>query len=569
MRARLLPRLLAVTAIAGGMLLATAAPAWAHATLESTNPPSGGTVKTSPNQITLSFNENVEVSLGSIKLYDSTGKAITTGSPHHFGGSDRNVGVDIPGLADGAYIVTWRVISADAHPVHGAFTFGVGVAASASTGDEAAKLLNATSGNSTVGTLFAIARILIFVGLALLIGGTVFYVLIARGTSADRRTLTIIWIGWGALLFATLVAIMLQGPYAEGSVLGDAFKWKVISDILHTKYGRVAERRLVLLLLALPILIVLQRSSRKRPLSWWWIGSAVVVGCGLAATPGLAGHASTGDFTIFAIPLDTIHVAAMSVWLGGLVALVSAAIGGGFSGGLRRALIVFSRLAFWCVVTLVLTGVFASWRQVGFRIKGYTSTSYGNILLIKLGIVAVLIALAAISRSIVRARRVAPLDAPDSAIAAIDESTTTKLRKSVGAEVLVALAVLTVTALLVNAQPARSELAPRLYSTEVKAGTPPMLIDVTVDPAKAGPNTIHVYTLTPAGANLTIRRITATMSLPSKNILSMPTDLQKAGPNHYLVNDLQIPIPGKWRMTIHVLRRGLNDTAAVIEVPIR
>jgi hypothetical protein len=78
-----------------------------------------------------------------------------------------------------------------------------------------------------------------------------------------------------------------------------------------------------------------------------------------------------------------------------------------------------------------------------------------------------------------------------------------------------------------------------------------------------------VYTLTPAGANLTIRRITATMSLPSKNILSMPTDLQKAGPNHYKVDDLQIPIPGKWRMTLHVLRRGLNDTAAVIDVPIR
>jgi copper transport protein len=556
-------------AIAGGALLATAAPAWAHATLQSTNPPSGGTVKTSPNQITLSFNENVEVSLGSIKLYDSTGKTISTGAPHHFAGSDRNVGVDIPKLTDGAYIVTWRVISADAHPVHGAFTFGVGVAASASTGDEAAKLLNATSGNRTVGVLFAIARIAIFAGLALLIGGGVFYVLIARGTSADRRVLAIIWTGWGLLVVSTILAIMLQGPYAAGSSLSDAFKWKIVSDILHTKYGRTAERRLILLLLTLPVLIVLQRTDREKKLAWWWLASAVVLGLGLAATPGLAGHASTGDFTIYAIPLDTIHVAAMCVWLGGLVALVASALGGAFSGGLRHALIVFSRLAFWCVVTLVLTGLFASWRQVGFRIKGYTSTSYGNLLLVKLGIFAVLIALAAISRSVVRARKVAPLDAPDAEIAEIDERTTTKLRKSVGAEVLVALAVLTVTALLVNAQPARSELAPRLFSTEVKAGTPPMLIDVTVDPAKAGPNTIHVYTLTPAGANLTIRRITATMSLPSKNILSMPTDLQKAGPNHYKVDDLQIPIPGKWRMTIHVLRRGLNDTAAVIDVPIR
>ena len=156
MRARRLPRLLAVTAIVGGILLATAAPAWAHATLESTNPPNGGTVDGSPNQITLTFNENVEVSLGAISCTTATGKTITTGSPHHLGGRDRNVAVDRPRAGRTAsYIVTWRVISADAHPVHGAFTFRVGVAGDRATGDEAAKLLNATSGDSTVGALFA------------------------------------------------------------------------------------------------------------------------------------------------------------------------------------------------------------------------------------------------------------------------------------------------------------------------------------------------------------------------------------------------------------------------------
>jgi copper transport protein len=554
-------------ALAGGMLLATAAPAWAHATLLNTNPVDRSTVATSPQQITLTYSENVAISLGSITVYDSTGGRVDAGAPHHASTSDHIVIVNMPKVGNGTYIVVWRVISADSHPVSGAFTFNVG-APSGNGSAEAAKLLSKTGGNETVGVLFGIARFFVFAGIALLLGGAVFYVLIARGTSAAARSMTVTWIGWGTLVGATIVSVMLQGPYGAGTGVGDAFKWKFISDVLHQTYGQVAERRLILLVLALPLLIVLQRTKQTRPLPWWWIVSGIVIGLGIAATPGLAGHAHTGDWTLYAEPLDAIHVAAMSVWLGGLVALVACALGGGFSGGLRRALIIFSRLAFWCVATLVLTGLFASWRQVGFTIRGYTDTDYGHLLLIKLAIFGVLIALAAISRSVVRSRRTAALDAPDSVVAAVDEDTTKKLRRSVGAEVIVAVFVIAVTAMLVNAQPARSALTPGIFSKDVIAGSPAMRISVSVDPAKAGPNTIHVYTETPSGESLTVRDISATLTLASQNIHALPANLTRGGPNHFLVTGLPILPAGKWTMTLHVVRRGLNDTATVITIPI-
>ena len=160
----------------------------------------------------------------------------------------------------------------------------------------------------------------------------------------------------------------------------------------------------------------------------------------------------------------------MSVWLGGLFCLLVAALGGGFSGGLRRTLTTFAQVAFWCVVTLIVTGVFASWRQVGFAIRGYTDTSFGNILLVKIAIVAVLVAVAAVSRSIVRKRRSAPLDAPDTAVAAIDQRTAVGLRRSVAIEVALGLAVLAVTAALVNAQPARSALSPAAVLVDRERG---------------------------------------------------------------------------------------------------
>jgi copper transport protein len=557
-----------VLTIAGGFLLATAAPAWAHATLESTSPADQSVVATSPAQISLTYNENVAINIGSVSVYDSKGNTVNTGVPGHGASGHIVVVNNVPKLSDGCYIVVWRVISADSHPVHGAFTFSVGNGGT-NCDTKAGQLLSKTGGDKTVGVVFGIARFFIYAGLALLLGGAVFFVLIARGTSGARRVLTLTWVGWITLAVATIGGVMLQAPYAAGTKINDAFRWKLIQAILKSTYGHVAERRLILLVLALPLLIYLSRASARKRLPWWWITAAVIVGLGIAATPGLAGHAGTGSWVPYAVPLDAIHVAAMSVWFGGLVALVACAIGGAFSGGLRRALSIFSQLALWCVIVLILSGLFASWRQVGFTIRGYTDTTYGHLLLIKLAIFAGLIALAAVSRAIVRARRAAPLDAPDSAVAAIDERTTVKLRKSVLAEVLVAVGVLAVTAMLVNAQPARSALAPGLFASTVKAGDPPMLVSVTVSPAKSGANAMHIYTETPAGRPQDVLQMSATLSLKSKGILALPADLTKGGPNHYLNTTLALPIPGKWTMTLHVLRRGLNDTAVVETIPIR
>ncbi len=379
------------------------------------------------------------------------------------------------------------------------------------------------------------------------------------------------WVGWGLTAVSTLGAVMLQGPYAEGSGVGDAVKWSVFRDILETRYGHIAELRMLFLVLALPFLLYERRANETRPLPEWWVAGAAIVGAALAATPGLAGHAATGDHTTLAVPIDTAHVLAMCIWFGGLAALLLSALGGGFSGGLRRALIRFSFIATTCVIVLVLSGLFAAWRQVGFTVKGYTSTDYGKLLLVKVAIVAGLVGLAAISRTIVRRRRAAPLEAPDSVVAAMDERTVAGLRRSVGGEVLVGIAVLVLTALLVNAVPARSAVAPKLFSGSVKAGTAPneMQINVTVDPARAGLNTIHVYTLKPDGTDLVIRNITGDLSLPDKGIESLPANLRRAGGNHFLVDNLPITITGTWRLVIHVLRGGFSDTAAVFDVPIR
>jgi copper transport protein len=570
MRAGRLARLCVVPALAGLFLIAAAAPAWAHAILLTTDPPKDGVAAQSPSQLTLTFSENVEVTFGAVRVYTCAGQRITTGAPEHSAATDHTVEVSVPKLDPGVYLVAWHVISADAHPVGGTYSFRIGPGAPPSVTGCASET-NAKS-SSSVGLLFGIARVGVFAGLALLIGGVVFLVLIAAGTSAVRWTRRLIWIGWIVLLLTTLAAVMLQGPYAAGAGVGDALNWTVVHSVLQTRYGHVAEVRLLLLAVALALLLFLGRAGGTKRAPVWWLVGAGIVGVGLAATPGYAGHAGTGDWTFLAQPLDTIHVLAMSVWLGGLCCLLVAALGGGFSGGLRRTLTTFSRVAFWCVVALIVTGVFASWRQVGFAIRGYTDTSYGNILLVKIAIVAVLVGVAAVSRSVVRKRRTAPLDAPDSAVAAIDQRTVVGLRRSVAVEVALGLAVLAVTAALVNAQPARSALTPKLYSATASAGSgeSAMQVTVTLDPARVGLNELHVYTLTPKGADLTVRDISA--KLVSSDGTSVPANLVRAGPNHFVSNSVTVPAAGKYQMLVSVLQikdGRVVPTAAVFGVPIR
>jgi copper transport protein len=108
-----------------------------------------------------------------------------------------------------------------------------------------------------------------------------------------------------------------------------------------------------------------------------------------------------------------------------------------------------------------------------------------------------------------------------------------------------------VTAGLVNAQPARSALA-LPYSTEVHAG-PTVLVDVIVDPAKAGPVAVHIYTLTPDGAQLDVPDVSAYFSLSSAGIHDLPVPLEKAGPGHFLNTEFQVPLRGTWtlQLTVH------------------
>jgi len=222
----------------------------------------------------------------------------------------------------------------------------------------------------------------------------------------------------------------------------------------------------------------------------------------------------------------------------------------------------------------VITGVFATWRQVGFTRDAFFDTTFGRILLAKVAVFVALVALAAWSRSIVRARRPLALSAavatesapvPGSQPAPADPEVR-NLRWSVLGEIVFGITVLVLTSMLVNTPPARSALS-LPFATEMR--TPNMLIDVTVDPAQAGPVVIHIFTLTPSGANQYVVDATATMSLPSKGVAPIDVPLERAGPSHFQNTNFRVPFKGDWQLVVRAYKTQVDEAAAQTTVPIR
>ncbi|MFF0423804.1 copper resistance protein CopC [Streptomyces sp. NPDC004520] len=394
-----LARLLILAAALLGTLLAGAAPASAHAALTGSDPKDGAVVAVAPQEVNLTFSEQVAMGTDSIRVLDPSGRRADTGEIRDLcSGSVVRYGVELrAGLPDGTYTVAWQAVSADSHPVAGAFTFSIGAPSATSVA-----VPEQTAGGGLVGVLYGIARYLSYAGFVVLVGGGAFVLVCwPRGASVRPVQQTVVR-GWLTLTGSTLVLLLLRSPYTGSGKLADAFDLAGLKTVLETKTGAALTSRLLLLGAAALFVAVLFGAYTKRTdpkekkdLAFGLGLGGAVVAAGIAATWALAEHASTGLQPGIAMPVDVLHLLAVAAWLGGLTVLLVALYRAPFVE--RSAVDRFSKVAFGSVAVLAATGLYQSWRQVGSW-SALTGTRYGQLLLVKIGLMAVLVGIAWISR---------------------------------------------------------------------------------------------------------------------------------------------------------------------------
>ncbi|MBL1091383.1 MULTISPECIES: copper resistance CopC/CopD family protein [Streptomyces] len=422
-RSAALRLLVVAVALAGalfGGLLGGAAPASAHAALTGSTPAEGSVVDQAPEQVALTFSEGVAMGDDSIRVLDPKGKRVDRGKLRNLcsaGTVKYGTGLP-PGLGDGTYTVAWQAVSADSHPVSGAFTFSIG-APSKTT----APVAQQEAGGGLVGALYGIARALAYAGFVLLAGGAAFVVACRPAAARVRSVQRLVVQGWAVLTGTTVAMLLLRTPYTGSGDLSDVFDLGGLQQVLITKPGAALVSRLLLLAAAALFVAVLfgayaraqepredrpedpegpdaaedpaEEARRRKDLSFGLGIGGVIVATGLAATWAMAEHASTGLQPAIAMPVDVLHLLAVATWLGGLAALVVSLYWG--PPVERTAVRRFSRIAFGSVLVLVATGLYQSWRQVGTW-TALTGTTYGRLLLLKVGLVAVLVGIAWFSR---------------------------------------------------------------------------------------------------------------------------------------------------------------------------
>jgi copper transport protein len=379
-------------------LLVGAGPAAAHAALTGSDPAQGAVVDTAPTQVSLTFSEKVATTDGSLRVLDPKGKRVDTGKPANVSGTTYAVQLHA-GLPDGTYTVTYQVVSEDSHPVSGAYTFSIGAPSRTSVPVSGQEV-----GGGIVGGLYGFGRYLSYAGYIVLVGGAAFVLACwPRGTSV-RAVQRLVVSGWLALTAATLSLLLLRGSYTGSGKVADIFDLDLLGDVLQTKTGAALVSRLLLLAAAALFIAVLfgaydkRDDEEKRDLTFGLAIGGAVVAAGLAASWAMAEHASTGLQPGIAMPVDVLHLLAVATWLGGLATLLVALYRAPADQPVEVAAVRrFSTVAFGSVVALVATGTYQSWRQLGSW-SAFTDTRYGQLLLVKIGLVALLVGVASISR---------------------------------------------------------------------------------------------------------------------------------------------------------------------------
>lgn len=580
--------LLAGWLLSGVVLAGSAA---AHAGLVSTEPGESARLETAPAEVTMTFTEGVSLGAGYARVLTADGERVDT--------DDASVDGEVvtiplrPDLADGGYLVTYRIVSADSHPIQGAFSFVVG------EGELVAASVDGPVADRLVEGAQQAVRTAGFAGIAVAIGVPALVLLCLPGgwSSPRLRRLST----WGAATAAgtAVLLFLLQGPYAAGSGFGSLLDPRLLSATATSTAGWALLARAVL---AVGLLVALRPAWRREgPPEVPELAAAGVFAVGVALATAGTGHALAGSWPALAIGVTAVHVVAMSVWLGGLVALLLVVLRpfdehADFADAMRR----FSRVAFLAVAALVVTGVLQSVRELGSP-TALVDTVYGRLLMAKLTFFVVVLGAAGVSRVWVQQRlgvRRAPAGrrtrVTAHAFAATaegrpdvdeDESVAARsqvqsegardqlpsLRRSMLVEAVLGVAIVLVSAVLVGTPPAQAlagdpvDVTVPLEGSAAEAGS----VQVTVVPAQAGSNVLQLYLYDEDGGAFQPEQIRVALTEEQQEIGPLDVGIAAAGPGRYVAQDMTVPTAGTWRLTVTVRLDEFTATTASTTFAVR
>jgi len=561
-------RVATAVAVMVTVLVGVASPAQAHAALVATNPPQGGTVASAPSEVTLTFSESITPVKDKIRVTAPDGTRADKGEASTDGAVLR---IPLRGdLPIGTYLVSYRIISADSHPVPGGFTFNIG----APSATVPTPTTDDTTTSRPIAIAIGVAKYLGYAGLLLAAGAALVLLMLWPARLSRRGPRRLMATGFGLLILSTLAQFVLQAPYENGVPLTRTTADDLVG-VLDSQFGAVMLARLGLLAVAA---IVLSGALRRIAVvgeparsDLWILGILFGV---TAATWPLAGHSAASPVPAVTVVIDAVHIAAMAVWLGGLVMLTVFLLrpNTATERELGAIMPVWSRWATLAVSALLLAGVVQALIEIG-TLKALVTTTYGWLILAKVALVIVILGFAYLARMYVHNAPAGPARAEREDVGRPHYAAGTLLRRAVALELGVAAIIIGVSAALTQTTPARVAAAEpanvqptqTYFTTSVKGGLYTLQVDV--DPAKTGQNVVHLYAYTPEGKPLKVVEWAASAALPAAGIEPVSMPLLPLTDNH-ASGSINLPTPGDWQLKFTLRTTEVDEETVTVTVPV-
>jgi copper transport protein len=508
------------------LLLFTAVPAGAHASLRASQPAGGSAVEEAPEQVTISFTEPPDTALTSVKVTGASG-SFEDGPPRLAEGDNLSVVVDLKDLPKGSYTVSWRTVStADGHSSAGAFAFGVGEPPGEVAAEETAQTASRLP--------LAVSRWVLYLGLVSLVGAAWMSVFAFARTPRSVRRLALA--GWGAAVLGFLGLALTQFRDSEVD----------LGVFLGSSSGRaLAFRAAPLLVIGLAFLFL---RARDRLL----MAAAGVGALGVMLAHAAAGHAAVPPSALTKVGLQWVHFAAVGIWIGGLAALLLG-IRHAPEAERQSAARRFSFVAAFAILAVTATGVLRGVHEVGGWEPLFDGT-YGRLVIAKSVLLVGLGALGARNRF----RNVA-----------VAGSAPQGLQKVGRIEVGVAVVTLALAGLLASSVPPVSVAAAAEEARVTVEGSDfaeTVLATLTIEPGTAGPNRFRLALTDPDSEDPIEDVEGATLrftSLSNPSVGESSVEMEQAQEGRFQATGSNVSVDGRWRVVATVTTAGNS-----VEIPL-
>lgn len=542
----------ALLALASGVLflVGSASPASAHAAVIAETPGDGQSLAKAPATVSATFSETVSTDVGGMSVRDATGARVDDGQSRS-SGTTVSVGLR-PDLPDGTYVVTFRVLSADGHPVSGSWLFGIGAAPV----DRSISELAGISGDSTWDAIATVARFVMYLA-ALLAAGVAFFCAFVHDRMDDRdRLLPIVRLAALATIIGAVGIVIAQSALLSGRGLDAATDGAVLSSVLSGWLGW-SLALLMVGLVGVHLSTDFTAPKVTRPLALYG---------GLAVTFSFAlwGHTTELPPVWISMSADVVHATAAALWFGGLVGLLVVLIGRRAEFVATTATVVrrFSTMATWSVLALALAGLALTATGSDASWNALVTTTWGRLVLVKMAITALVVALAAHNR-----RRLVP---EVSGATDAQPEAWRRLRRTMAAELVLVLVVFGLTSRLVQVTPARTAAALASTTTSRTVDTADGSARLTMSPSRAGTNSLRVQFLDASGQPADLA--TSAMfeySLPAAELGPITREVVKTGPGLFATTGRELSIAGDWTIVVTIRTGDFTEQRVEFTVPVR